>query len=123
MKPHGHLQLNSKKDQGRVNVAKDTLAQIEDLTLFDFHYPSETFTAIWVPRTGADEIHFNIDNMEKPGRTDNHNKKTASHELGHALGVSDHYEDTYSTQIMYGFASSTTTLKTHEISDYRSKNP
>lgn len=61
--------------------------------------------------------------MDISGRTENHNKKTATHELGHALGLGDHYENIYSTIIMYGYASSETTLKAHDIEDYRTKNP
>jgi len=63
--------------------------------------------------------------MDVLGRTENRNKKTATDELGHALGLGDHYENIYSTIIMYGimyaYASSETTPKAHDIQDYRTK--
>ena len=108
---------------GKVTIAPDTASTYEDLTISDVSKSSETWTGLYTNSIGADTIQFNTANMDKAGRTDDHNKKTATHELGHALSIGDHYESTYSTIIMYGVASSETTLKQHDKDDYTSIYP
>ncbi|MFF3024540.1 hypothetical protein ACFVRR_18115 [Gottfriedia sp. NPDC057948] len=103
---------------GKVKIAPDTATTIEDLTFKDVNLPDETFTAQWVPRIGADRIEFNTPKFNNSGRTTAAKNKTASHELGHALGIGDHYESNYSGLIMYGYSSSTTTLQAHDKTDY-----
>lgn len=106
---------------GKVNIAPDTAWTIEDLTISDVNKPSETWTGLYTyyPLL-ADTIQFNTANMDASGRTTNHNKKTATHELGHALGIGDHYESSYSSIIMYGYSSDVTSLKQHDKDDYHS---
>ncbi|MFJ7934829.1 hypothetical protein [Sporosarcina sp. NPDC096371] len=43
--------------------------------------------------------------------------KTAAHELGHALGISDHYDPFYKSILMYGYSTETNTLQTHDKAD------
>lgn len=103
---------------GDVNIAPDTIFTIEDLDVADVDEPDELWTAVWIHSVGDDDIHFNVPVMDQ--LTSDHNKKTAMHELGHALGIGDHEESSYSGIIMYGFSSTVTSLASHDIADYNS---
>lgn len=103
---------------GKVNIAPDNSTSIEDLRFTDVNLPDEDFTAQWVPKLVTDDIQFNTPKFAASGRTSDQKKKTATHELGHGLGLGDHYESTYSGIVMYGTASSTTTLQPHDKTDY-----
>lgn len=112
---HSFTQWNA---LGKIKIAADTSTTIQDLTYSDV-YSTEDWTGLYSPSSGADSIKFNDRFFET--RTDSWNKKTATHELGHALGINDHTASTYSGIIMFGTASQVTSLQTHDKDDYRSR--
>jgi hypothetical protein len=112
---HSFSQWNS---LGTIKIAADTASTIQDLTYRDV-YSVEDFTGTYTYLAGADEIKFNDRFFET--RTDSWNKKTATHELGHALGIVDHKLSTHSGIIMYYQASQVTTLQAHDKADYNLK--
>lgn len=101
-----------------VDILKDTSTTIQDLTYSDI-YSSEDWTGLYTPKIGADTINFNDRFFQ--ARTSSWNKKTATHELGHALGLDDHDSKSNSSIIMYGSASTVTNLQAHDKEDYKSK--
>lgn len=62
----------------------------------------------------ADLIEFNTYYMDNYTTAEKQNVVT--HELGHALGIGDHYDT--SNIMMYGVVTGRTTLATHDITDY-----
>jgi hypothetical protein len=100
--------------QNSIDILKDTATTIQDLTFRDV-YSVEDFTGRYTYLAGADEIKFNDRYFES--RSSSYNKKTATHEIGHALGLDDHYSG-YSGIIMYGNSSSVTSLQAHDKEDY-----
>lgn len=103
-----------------IKIAPDTITTYEDLTFLDVNRPDEDYNAQWVSYVGADEIQINSPNFNASGRTDAQKKKTVTHEVGHAFGLDDHTSSVYSGIIMYGSASSVTSLQAHDKEDYNS---
>lgn len=108
----------------KVIIVPDTIWSIEDLTFKDANKPSETWTGLYKNQAGADSITFNSYFFDKAERQPNWNNKTDAHEIGHSLGIDDHYEDYngYSNLIMNGYASSVNTLGQHDKDDYNNIN-
>ncbi|WP_341963499.1 hypothetical protein NM897_17060 (plasmid) [Planococcus maritimus] len=104
---------------GLVYIAPDTAFTIQDLTYSDV-YSTEDFSGRYNYYAGSvDTIKFNDRIFQ--ARSSSYKKKTAAHELGHALGLDDHYSSSYSGIIMYGYSSGVTSLQSHDKADYNSK--
>lgn len=112
---HGIAAWNA---MGKVYFGADTASTIQDLTFSDV-YTAADWNGYYMSYPGADTIRFNDRTMQN--RTSSQNKKTATHEMGHALGLADHEDSYYSNIIMYGKGSSVIYLQSHDKADYNDK--
>jgi len=102
--------------QGCVNIAHDAWNTVTDLEFDDYTNSSTSTLAYWSARTGADLINFNnhwFNQMSADER-----KKTAIHELGHALRFG---HTTIANSVMRQGIIAQTSLGAHDISDYDSQ--
>lgn len=81
-----------------------------DLVMDDYDDCDDSTNAFYSPST--DYIWFNECRMDS--HTADERKKTATHEVGHALGLGH----SFSGQVMYGSTASTKYLQSHDICDY-----
>jgi hypothetical protein len=95
---------------GKVNIAGDTASTIEDLSFYDFD-GTTTLLGRYQQNPGADSIGYSNYNFSK--MEDGERKKTALHEMGHALGFGHH-----DSGIMKQGKFSMTTLDSHIKADY-----
>jgi hypothetical protein len=96
---------------GIIKILGDTASTVEDLSFIDIHEKSTTLGE-WMPLPGADVIRFNNYNfvdMEPDER-----KKTALHEVGHALGFEHH-----DSGVMKQGRFKMTSLDSHIKDDYK----
>ena len=78
-------------EQGDINIAPDTWYTNKDLDVYDVNRPWASYYGQWIYYNSAwysDEIQFNVAKLNN--KTNNQQKYTAMHELGHALGLEHH---------------------------------
>ncbi len=92
-----------------------------DVKLFDYR-GDKSLCGYLDPNPTPAHIGFNLECMEPYGDFDE--KSVATHEMGHALGINDHYSG-YSNQIMYSCPGCTSmnTPQSHDQSDYYARWP
>lgn len=113
---HANSQWNSLSS---VDILPDSATAIQDLTYMDV-YSTETFSGRYTHNLiGADTIKFNDRIMQD--RTSTWNNKTATHELGHAVGLDDHEGSSWSGIIMYNTSSEVQKLQAHDKEDYNDR--
>lgn len=103
---------------GGPKFAKDTASTVQDLKISDVYSKGEATYGLYVPIIGGqDKIYFNIYMMDKLPSTNQ--KSVVAHELGHAIGLGDHYSG-YSGALMYGYGNSNKNTKpqSHDKSDF-----
>lgn len=100
---------------GEINIAPDTAATYEDLTIYDRYYDDVDWTGKYDNDIiGDDQIYFNTYYLDD-ATNDDWIKNTALHELGHALGLAHHRID---FNVMFEDWANIATLGTQDISDY-----
>ncbi|KNH32482.1 MULTISPECIES: hypothetical protein [Exiguobacterium] len=99
-------------NMGSINIAGDNADVVEDLSFRDI-YVATSLLGRYTPMSGADVIEYNTYNFTD--MTSGEQKKTALHEMGHALGFNHH-----DSGIMKQGLFSMTTLDSHIKSDYYS---
>jgi hypothetical protein len=103
---------------GKVKIAPDTWWTYADVKWADITIATRRWGAVWVNVPGTDYLYMNDDYL--PSASDFMRRLVAAHEMGHALGIDDHYEDSYSNILMYYAVSSANTPQSHDIDDYNS---
>ena len=100
-----------------VDILPDSWLTWKDLEIFD-QYSSDTWSGMftWQP-TLADNIKFNTRYFDQGSWTLSYEKKTALHELGHALDF-DHNSLAWPESIMRQGMQAQTYLGTHDKNDY-----
>lgn len=88
---------------------------IADLDFGDYNDCNDTRTGYYSTWQQPDKIYFNSCQLDKSHVTSSMRRNTASHELGHALGLA-HNPD--STQVMYGSQTSIVVPQAHDKQDY-----
>lgn len=108
--------INLWNAENEVDVLADDWYTDADLIFLDCDEDAVEWTGRYVPVYFLDdEIQLNKFYLEDFSVVKR--KKTVSHELGHALGIGDHY-DGYSLCIMYGISSEQNSLSVHDKADY-----
>ncbi len=103
---------------GKVNIAPDTIWTYEDVTYSDYYDSNTDISGYYQYYSiGSDDIKFNQYWFDQ--FTTDEKKKTATHELGHALGLAHSYYPNIMVQGQY----SLTQLGSHDISDYNTLYP
>lgn len=105
---------------GEISILPDSIWTVEDLTIEDTYEPEVAWVGLWQKRpVGADKIYLNTAKIDaKPAITTN----VIMHELGHALGINDHYEYSLcyskSNLVMWYKANQYTSLQPHDKDAY-----
>lgn len=103
---------------GEINIAPDIYSTVEDLTYGDYNDTTTTTTGYYDHDDySSDHIMFNEHNMD--ANSLDQRKNTATHELGHALGLNH----SYYPNVMYDYVTTITSLGSHDISDYNTLYP
>ena len=95
-----------------ITIAADTASTYEDLTISDTSKSSVTWAGQYSNSSGADTIKFNSYYMS--GYTSSKKQNVTTHELGHALGLAH----STSSNIMYTYVATRTSLGTQDKADY-----
>lgn len=95
-----------------IYIAADTSWTLEDLTISDVYRSDVAWTGNYVSSAGADNIYFNTYHLNRD--TTDQIRNTATHELGHALGLAH----SYSGNVMYSAQTSQVALGSQDIADY-----
>lgn len=98
--------------RGRVNIAPDNAWTYEDLRVSDINRADQHWTGAYDRRAGTDTLRFNI--FYLVGKTNNQRQNTATHELGHALGLAHSVRG----NIMFDTQTSQLVLGPQDIVDY-----
>ncbi len=106
---------------GKVNIAPDTIWVIEDLTFTDMYSSLVPWAGLYsYDNLYADTIQYNDYYLQVS--SDSIIRNTVIHEIGHALGIMDHYYP-WDYIVMHGHITGTTSLTSHDITDYHIANP
>lgn len=103
---------------GKVKIAPDTWWTYADLQWRDTSSSKVNWSAAWASTPGTDVIFMN--DFYLSSDSDFYRRTAATHEMGHALGIDDHYGTEYENQLMYHEAWGVNTPQSHDIEDYNS---
>jgi len=95
---------------GKIAFSSSSILSAANINIFDVDDPDGCYTGFWSPEPEPDEIVFNTAFAQGGAST----QKTATHELGHALGL-DH---SYINQIMFPINTTQTVLGIQDIEDF-----
>lgn len=95
-----------------VNIAPDTAWTYEDLRVSDVNRSYVTWTGQYTRSAGTDNLRLNRYYLNN--NTNAQRQNTATHELGHALGLAH----SISGNVMYYAQTSQTSLGTQDVTDY-----
>ena len=98
---------------GKINITPDTIYTYEDLRVKGVDRSWVTWTGRYIYSIGTDTIQLNRYYLDSDRSGEQQN--TATHELGHSLGLDDH--EIYGN-IMYYAQTSQTALGSQDIDDY-----
>lgn len=114
---HAKSQWNS-INQSKCHILADKWYTVCDLEIFDTYRSDVTWSGQYQWRGGtadADHITLNRYYCDRPGWNP---KRTITHEVGHAIGINDHYDSVYSGNIMYGYYNGVDILQPHDKEDF-----
>lgn len=108
--------ISNWNSRGKVNIAPDTAATYQDLTLSDV----DSATGMWLGKAGSYRNSLGSDTLQLnkhylKSNTIAERQNTAAHELGHALGLNHH---NLKGNILYYSQTSQTALGTQDKDDY-----
>jgi hypothetical protein len=110
---------------GRVAIAPDTVYSTEDLTYIDAYRSDVSWDGVYINKVFADTIQYNNYYLDMSKYTYSVIRGVQTHEIGHALGIGDHYSGIYSNTTMYGYTFDSNGnparpdgLSDHDKSDY-----
>ena len=97
---------------GKITFASTTPSSTAYLKVVDIDEPDQDFTGRWAYFLDPDQLQFNLPKLV--GGTSSSTQKTATHELGHALGL-DH---SFFGNVMYYIQTTQTWLGNHDVGDF-----
>lgn len=98
---------------GKITFSSTTPSSTAYVKVYDVNEPLEDFTGVWTPLVGLpDTIELNLPKLA--GGTSSSTQKTATHELGHALGLAH----SIFGNVMYYIQTTQTWLGNKDIDDF-----
>ena len=104
-----------------IDIVPDDVWHTNDLDWYDFSdkYGPPAYWE-WNSGFGQEDI-IRLNNYFMNGYSTTKRRHVATHELGHALGITNFTGSTYSGQVMYAVVNSVIYLQSHDKTDYHER--